>query len=165
MPGVSRAASQSPPLDSQQLELIGRSLLVGELLRDGLEVALLERDRGIDLIAYLEGDPSGAPFIARPIQLKARTAPAFSVASKYKRLPSLLLAYLWNVDRPRDLEAFCMTYDEAFSIAEAMAWTTTASWKAGLYRMSPPSAKLRELLERHRMAPGRWRAKILEPGT
>jgi hypothetical protein len=143
------------------LELIGRSLLVGELLRDSLEVALPERDRGIDLIAYLEGDPSGAPFIARPIQLKARTAPAFSVASKYE--PSLLLAYLWNVDRPRDLEAFCMTYVEAFTIAKAMAWTNTASWKAGLYRMSPPSAKLRGLLEPHRMAPGRWRAKVLEP--
>src|SRR2546430_17173377 len=70
MPGVSRSASQPPPLDSQQLELIGRSLLVGELLRDGLEVALPERDRGIDLIVYLEGDQSGAPFIARPVQLK-----------------------------------------------------------------------------------------------
>lgn len=46
----------APPLDTQQLELIGRSLLVGELLRDGLEVALPERDRGIDLIAYVEGD-------------------------------------------------------------------------------------------------------------
>lgn len=85
------------------------------------------------------------------------------MASKYERLPSLLLAYLWNVDRPRDLEAFCMTCREAFTIAEAMAWTATASWKAGLYRMSPPSAKLRGLLERHRMAPGRWRAKVLEP--
>ncbi len=162
MPGVSRSVSE-PRLDSQQLELIGRSLLVGELLRDGLEVALPERDRGIDLIVYVEGDQSGAPFIARPIQLKARTAPAFSVASKYERLPSLLLAYLWNVDKPRDLEAFCMTYDDAFRIAEAMAWTATASFKAGLYRMSPPSAKLRELLECHRMGPGKWRAKFLEP--
>jgi hypothetical protein len=152
-----------PPLDTQQLELIGRTLLVGELLRDGLEVALPERDRGIDLIAYVEGDQTGVPFVARPIQMKARTAPAFSVASKYERVPSLLLAYLWNVDRPRDLEAFFMTYAEAFAIAQAMGWTTTPSWKAGLYRMSPPSAKLRGLLEPHRMAPGRWRAKVLKP--
>lgn len=43
------------------MELIGRILLVGELLRDGLEVALPERDRGIDLIAYVEGDQTGVP--------------------------------------------------------------------------------------------------------
>lgn len=79
--------------------------------------------------------------------MKARTAPAFSVASKYERVPSLLLAYLWNVDRPRALEALFMTYTEAFAIAQTMGWTTTASWKAGLYRM----------------APGRWRATVLEP--
>jgi hypothetical protein len=75
MPGVTDTA---PSLDTQQLELIGRSLLVGELLRDGLEVALPERDRGIDLIAYVEGDQTGVPFVARPIQMKARTAPAFT---------------------------------------------------------------------------------------
>jgi hypothetical protein len=34
MPSVMDTA---PPLDAQQLELIGRSLLVGELLRDGLK--------------------------------------------------------------------------------------------------------------------------------
>lgn len=95
--------------------------------------------------------------------MKARTVPAFSLASKYERVPSLLLAYLWKVDRPRELEAFFMTYAEAFSIAQLMGWTTTASWRTGLYRMSPPSSKLLGLLEPHRMAPGRWRAKVLEP--
>jgi hypothetical protein len=50
MPGVTDTA---PPLDSQQVELIGRSLMVGELLPDGLEVALPERDRGINLIVYV----------------------------------------------------------------------------------------------------------------
>jgi len=137
---------------------------MGELLRDGLEVALPERDRGIDLIAYVDLDQSGGSFVARPIQMKARTSPAFSVASKYERFPSLLLAYLWNVDQPHDLEAYFMTYEEAVIIAGRMGWTETASWKGGLYRMSPPSVQLCELLQPHRMAPGKWRAKVIQSG-
>lgn len=153
-------------LDSQQIELIGRSLLISELLRDGIEVALPERDRGIDLIAYVDLDEAHGTFLARPIQLKARTTPAFSIAPKYERFPGLLLAYLWNVDRPSALEAFCLTYAEALGIAQEMGWTETKSFReGGLYRMSPPSTRLLALLERHRMSPGRWRAKIAQPSA
>jgi hypothetical protein len=160
----SRAMAVPPrTLDKQQIELIGRSQLVTELLRDGLEVALPERDRGIDLIAYVDLDDPRGRFLARPIQLKARTSPAFSVASKYERFPSLLLAYLWHVDRPRDLEAFFMTYEDAYGIAVTMNWTKTASWAGGLYRMAPPSLHLLSLLEPYRMAPGRWRSTFLGP--
>lgn len=148
-------------LDSQQIELIGRSLLVSELLRDGIEVALPERDRGIDLIAYIDLDEAHSNFVARPIQLKASTTPGFSIAAKYERFPDLLLAHLWNVDRATQLEAFCLTYAEAYVVARDMGWTETRSFReAGLYRASPPSARLMSLLEPHRMAPGRWRAKI-----
>jgi hypothetical protein len=38
--------------DTQVIELIGRNRLGSEILRDGLEVAVPARDRGIDLIAY-----------------------------------------------------------------------------------------------------------------
>ena len=41
-------------VDSQVIELLGRNRLVSELLRAGLEVAIPARDRGIDLIAYLD---------------------------------------------------------------------------------------------------------------
>ena len=148
-------------LDPQQIELIGRSLLVSELLRDGIEVALPERDRGIDLIAYIDLDDANSTFVARPIQLKASTRPGFSIDAKYERFPDLLLAHLWNVDRATELQAFCMTYAEAHVVAKAMGWTETRSFtEGGVYRASPPSARLMVLLEPHRMAPGRWRAKI-----
>ena len=58
-------------MDKQVTELVGRSKLVAELLRSGIEVAIPERDRGIDLIAYLDLDLRAAHFVARPIQMKA----------------------------------------------------------------------------------------------
>lgn len=87
------------PLDPQRIELIGRNLLVNALLRDGLEVARPERDRGIDLIAYVDRGPvgpSGRQFVARPIQMKAFTGRRFSIDRKYLVVPGLHLAYLWN---------------------------------------------------------------------
>ncbi|MGA3024700.1 MAG: hypothetical protein ABSF98_08030 [Bryobacteraceae bacterium] len=40
--------------DSQVVKVLGRNLLIAELLGAGLEVALPIRDRGIDLIAYAD---------------------------------------------------------------------------------------------------------------
>ena len=38
-------------LDPQQVEIIGRNWLVGEVVRAGLEVADPVRDKGVDLLA------------------------------------------------------------------------------------------------------------------
>lgn len=152
--------SRHSPLDSQQVELIGRNVLIGELLRDGLEVARPERDRGVDLIAYIDLDETGGQFLACPIQVKAHTQSAFAVDRKYERFPGLLLAYLWNVVDPNHLQAYCLSYNEATRIAEEMGWTATASWNAGIYSTTRPSSRLRGLLERHRMSPGKWMEKV-----
>jgi hypothetical protein len=74
-------------LDTQVVELLGRHRLMGELLRDGLEVAVPARDRGIDLIAYADLSRQVARFAARPVQMKAFTTRGFSVEQKYARTP------------------------------------------------------------------------------
>jgi hypothetical protein len=61
-------------LDSQRVELIGRSKLEAQLIRNGFEVARPHRDRGIDLIAYL--DRAGR-LSAAPIQMKASSGERF----------------------------------------------------------------------------------------
>src|SRR5262245_32215102 len=58
-------------LDSQVIEILGRQRLIAELLRDGLEVAVPVRDRGVDLIAYADLSQQVARFASRPIQMKA----------------------------------------------------------------------------------------------
>jgi hypothetical protein len=147
-------------LDTQQVELIGRNLLVSVLLRDGLEVARPERDRGVDVIAYIDLPDSGGWFIACPIQMKAYSAAGFSVESKYGRFPGLLIAHLWNVAEPSAFESYCLTYPESLDVAERMAWTATASWKTGAYSTTNPSRRLRALLQKYRMEPGGWAAKV-----
>ena len=147
-------------LDSQQISLIGRNLLVGELLHDGLEVARPERDRGVDLVAYVDIHETGGPFIACPIQLKVGTDAAFAVDRKYERFPSLLIAYLWHLFEPAEFVSYCLTYPEAVAVAESMGWTSTASWAKGSYTPNNPSARLLDLLSPHRMGAGRWVEKI-----
>jgi hypothetical protein len=87
-------------MDGQTVEIIGRNYLVSMLVRDGLEVARPERDRGVDLIAYLDLEKTGGSFTACPIQMKAATRSSFSLFQKYTKFSRLLLAYVWHVQNP-----------------------------------------------------------------
>jgi hypothetical protein len=160
-------------MDAQTVEIVGRNYLISQLVRDGLEVARPERDRGVDLIAYLDLDETGGGFVACPIQMKAASARQFGVARKYEKFAKLLFAYVWNVHDPGKACSFCLTYPEALDVAEAMGWTKTASWQGGtktaggrgIYDTSRPSAKLVGLLESYRMGPGDWKRKVRKVGS
>ena len=146
-------------LDSQQVELIGRNLLIAQLVADGLEVAVPTRDRGVDLIVYSDREEHGR-FVAKPIQLKAASAQAFSLDQKYERVTELLLAYVWNVADPTNAVTMCLTYSEALAVAAEMGWTATTSWRNGKYSNNSPGRRLRELLVPYEMHPGTWRERI-----
>jgi hypothetical protein len=151
-------------MDRQVTELLGRNRLVDELLRAGLEVALPERDRGIDLIAYSDLDPRAPSFVARPIQMKAASGAHFSIYRKYEKFPDLILAFVWNVASAGDARTYALSYDEALAVAEAMGWTSTASWtRAGCYSTQRPGWELLQLLKPHRMTPETWWRKVVEP--
>jgi|SoiMethySBSTD1v2_1073268.scaffolds.fasta_scaffold1648672_2 hypothetical protein len=58
-------------MDTQTGEILGRNRLIHELRLAGLEVAVPQRDRGVDLIAYVEREDSTSQFAAVAIQMKA----------------------------------------------------------------------------------------------
>lgn len=153
-------------VDTQLVELAGRNWLASELLRAGLEVAKPERDRGIDLIAYLDLDQAIGNFLACPIQMKAATGSVFSLNPKYAKFPQLILAYIWNLGDSSKTKCFALTYSEALAIANEMGYTKTDSWQTGGrnkipgYSTTAPSARLRELLAPFEMNPEKWRNKI-----
>ncbi len=147
-------------MDTQKIEIIGRNRLVNELLEAGLEVAMPLRDRGVDLIAYLDVDDEIDHFVAFPIQLKASSDARFGVMRKYDRFPNLILAHVWGVGGASEPITYALTQREAVGVAEAMGWTKTTSWGNGGYT-SDISARLRGLLEQYRMTPSAWRAKLL----
>lgn len=157
------------PKDSQLVELAGRSWLIGQLLQAGLEVARPERDRGVDLIAYLDLDKTVGDFIACPIQIKAASKTTFGVDLKYKRIPRLLIAYIWDVDNSAKTAAYALTYDEAFKIARRKKWTNTSSWKEGgkAGRRGYTVTTVREdnelwdMLHVYRMTPKSWKEKVI----
>jgi hypothetical protein len=151
-------------MDTQTVEIIGRNYLVSVLVSDGLEVARPERDRGVDLIAYLDIDQAHR-FVACPIQMKAATTASFSLFSKYERIAQLLLVHVWYVTDPDQACAYALRYDEAKKVADEMGWTGTDSWLRGGYSTTRPSQRVRMLLEPYRMKPGDWRRKVREAGT
>ena len=158
-------------LDTQVVEIMGRQRLIAELLRDGLEVALPVRDRGVDLIAYADLSHQVAQFAARPIQMKASTTSGFGVFTKHERVADLIMAYVWQLGDPASAVTYAMTYPQAKGIADMQGWTTTAAWGTGGYSTSKPSQQLLGLLETYRMGPGRWwqlvtgTARPAEPGA
>jgi hypothetical protein len=148
-------------LDTQTIELVGRHRLASDLLIAGLEVALPSRDRGVDLIAYLDLDPDLGRFVARPIQLKAASQRSFGIWRKYLKIHDLIIAYVWHVDGTQGPETYALTCSEAAAIAEEMGWTSTSSWRdEGVYTTNMPSSKLCQLLKPHLMTSEKWRAKI-----
>src|SRR5277367_477861 len=81
--------AKSATQDTQLTELAGRHLLIAQLTAGGIEVAVPVRDRGIDLIAYLDKGESGSDFIACPIQLKVSSKEGFTLNRKYQKIVNL----------------------------------------------------------------------------
>lgn len=142
-----------PDLDTQQIEILGRSHLKAALIEAGLEVATPERDNGVDLIAY-RWRPEGGEFTARPIQMKAASQFIFGVNRKYARIPHLILAYVMNVRAKQHI--YALNYDEAEKVAAELGWTDTASWEAGAYTQTRASEKVLAALAPYLMDPGDW---------
>lgn len=148
-------------MDSQTTEIIGTNLVVASLLRDGVEVARPERDRGIDLIAYVDLDEKGRRFVARPLQIKAATVSSFGIWRKYERFPGLLLCFVWHLHDPSQSVMFCLSHAESVAIADAMGWTRTASWtEKGGYSTTRPGAVVRSLLSPYEVTNGFWRERL-----
>jgi hypothetical protein len=145
-------------MDTQVIELLGRNWLVSQLLSAGLEVAMPVRDRGIDLIAFIDKNK----FVSCPIQMKAATQKAFSLNKKYEKFPNMLLTYVWNLDDINNAVSYALTFKEAFKICDALGWTKTPSWRdGGSYSTSAPSKKLLKLLEPYLMSPKKWHSKVV----
>ena len=147
-------------MDTQTSELLGRNRLIDELLLAGLEVVVPLRDRGIDLIAYVDLAAVASKFVAVPVQMKAASTRAFSVDAKYERISNLVLAYVWGLQAPEHAQTFALTYPEALKVAGSLGWTNTNSWAQGSYSTSTPSKQLCELLEPFKMSPSAWRRKV-----
>jgi len=145
-------------LDTQSIEIIGRGRLVEQLLLGNVEVAVPTRDRGIDLIAYLD---LGVSFVACPIQLKAATGRAFSISGKYAKFPSLIHAFVWNITGEKT-EIYALTQLQAIEVAEQMGYTKTQSWlEDERYAVTKISDGLLDRFQPYLMTSHRWQDTIV----
>lgn len=149
--------------NSQIVELIGRNYLVSELLKAGFEVASPLRDRGVDLIAYMDIDEDIDRFVGIPIQLKAASKRSFSINRKYNKFPNLIMAYVWDLASTEyQPTIYALTQAEAVAVGDLMGYTNTNSWKVkGSYEQTQPSKRLIEYLQPFQMTPISWRQKLL----
>jgi hypothetical protein len=139
-------------MDSQQVEILGRAALTAQLMRDGVEVAQPDRDRGVDLVAY-----TTRPWRAVPLQLKVATTGVFSAHKKYEAFDRLVMAYVWYAATGMDAEIYAMPYTVAVGIAETLGWTEKPSWiEKGGYGSTHPGEDIKALLVPHRMVEGSW---------
>lgn len=149
-------------MDAQSVEIIGRNQLIAQLLRAGVDVALPLRDRGLDLIAYVDTGEDVAEFRAVPIQMKASSGRGFGIHRKYDRFPSLLIAHVWDVHDAGRTTTYALTQAEAVAVGDAMGWTRTRSWKdQSGYSTRHISPRLQELLDPYLMSPETWRSKVM----
>lgn len=129
--------------DTQIVEIKGRNKLVNALLEKGIEVAIPLRDNGIDLIIF---DTSGQPFKAIPIQMKAAEKRSFSFNEKYKKIPDIRIAYVWNVDK-KDTEIYLLKYQETRQIVEKKGYKLSKTKKGVKHYTVSSIAEGNELYE------------------
>lgn len=145
-------------LDTQQVEIIGRNLLLSCCIADGLEVAQPIRDRGVDLIIF-DDISEHANFKSLPVQLKASSSRSFSINRKYARIPNLLMAYVWFSNDPINARLYIMTYKDVVDISRSIGWLNTKSWlDGGGYSTQSPSRQLTDTLEPFKYLPGSIRS-------
>ena len=148
------------PLDTQQVEIIGRNLLLSCCIADDVEVAQPIRDRGIDLIIFNDVAEQNE-FTSLPVQLKAASNMSFSINRKYEKIPGLLMAYTWFSNSPNDAVLYIMRYEQAIALGNDLNWTSTNSWETGgAYSTQSPSKKLIVALEPFKYTPGMIRGLI-----
>jgi hypothetical protein len=147
--------------DSQLTEIAGKHLLISRLMAAGFEVAQPLRDKGIDLVAYQDGE-DGKEFAAYPIQLKASSHESFSLDRKYERFgPRLLIAYVWNVQNPEHSDVYALTFSDALQVMKMKGYANTDSWtKKGYYFVRSAGTELKEILEPYKMTTKRWQEKL-----
>jgi hypothetical protein len=143
-------------MDSQQIGIIGKHILIANLLAANLEVAEPIRDRGIDLIVFQDG-ADGGNFVACPIQLKTATDTVFGLDSKYKQFSRLRIVYVWGAKDPAKAQIFALTYQDALAVLAEMKSDKTKSWENGKYTMTRPSKKLKKILDKYLVkTPEEW---------
>jgi hypothetical protein len=144
-------------MDTQQIGIIGKHILIANLLAANLEVAEPIRDHGIDLIVY-QDDADDGNFVACPIQLKTSSSSIFSLNKKYKHFPKLRIVYVWGAENPFDAQIFALTYQEAESVLVEMKYSESPTWQnKEIYTQTRPSPELKRVLERFRVkSPGEW---------
>ena len=152
------------PLDPGAIELIGTHLLIAELLADGIEVAIPIRDRGVDLIAYLEKHDRIDRFYSRPIQLKVASKRAFSLDEKYANIRDVLMVYVWGATGTEaDREFYAMTYEQAKQLLVDKEHHLTKSWTGkGKFAISHPALALVSAMQPYKMARGKWAALVTQ---
>ena len=149
--------AQQSRQDPQFVEIVGRHYLITELMRAGIEIAEPVRDRGIDLVAYVDLDSATGKFLARPIQLKANWQTGFAFDIKYEKFHDLIVAYVWNLDDPARTVTYALTWPEICGLASECGW----AWEAGgRWAITRPGKDLTSRLEAFKMTPEKWWAKI-----
>jgi hypothetical protein len=134
-------------MDKQQIGLIGKHILIADLIAADLEVAEPLRDRGIDLIAFRDGI-DGGEFEACPIQLKTASSATFSVDKKYEHFSDLRIVYVWKAKNPVDAEFYCLTYPESIRVLKAMNGAQFSSVEnTGHWVSTNPSGTLKKKLK------------------
>jgi hypothetical protein len=131
--------------------------LVNQLFAAGIEVAIPMRDRGIDLVAYIDRDARS--YVSRPIQLRAFRKEGIKLDRKHAAFPGLILALVCFIDDPKRTAIYALPYREAVQVIDErglLKWNKRQSYYRGLFG--------RDLLamfdQRFRMTNKRWQQLI-----
>jgi hypothetical protein len=149
-------------LDNQQVEVLGRNIVVNQLTHEGIEVAEPVRDRGVDLVAYLSKEDGADEFYARPLQLKVSSHRGFSIRKKYLEFNQMYVVYVWRVAYPsEESEIYVLDTDEMEAVGNERGWTTNSTWlDDGRWDETEATEATKDVIKEYRVHPGDWRDKL-----
>ena len=146
----------------------GEAWVAAQLLRRGFNVAYPALDKGVDLIAYREGNLC----CSVPIQVKTASKQLYRFHKSVFRVPGIVLVQVWHMESVPQ----CYIFNDIERVEEALgehaatpSWTVDGVWRTGnpgnetLQRMKPHLEKWCRI--ESRLMPGQSAFAAAKPHT
>ena len=146
------------PMD-EMLQLAANAHVMDQLTADGVNVALPVSACDIDLVAFVESRTAPGGIVFVPIQVAVLHGNELSRNIAAARASDLLIALIWNVDKPGPIRSFAFTSSELKLVKTIHLMDLRSS--VGMHSLGPKQSTLQSAIEPFAMSSGKWVKKLL----
>ena len=145
----------------EMLKLAANARLLGELMAEGVNVALPVTACDIDMLALVESSADRPGSVSVPIQIVVLHSDGLARNLEAVPASGLLVALVWDVGESAPVRSFAFTSAELILVKMIDLMSGADVERAGADPEGAREAVLQNAMEPFAMSPGNWRKKLM----